>query len=372
MSNVAALIDVPTVTAPFLRFAAALRHAGFAAAPEQTRTFLAAVGVLGPRSLHDVRNAAIGIFGPAPERREDFNHVFDSVFLGRSFAAPSEGSPEDMPNAYDGGDFELLPNADEEEPSGEEATAAERLNQRLLGAEDETESLRDFRRRAPTALPRRISRRTRAAKGRLADARRAFREMLRRDGEIIALPTRARRLRQRRVLMLIDVSGSMKSGTDSRLHLAHALVQAGERVEVFTLGTRLTRITRALRHRNRDQALVLASGLVADWDGGTRLGEALAIFLSVPRFASFARGALTLVVSDGLERGGPEALISAVARLRGLSWSLLWLSPLAADPDYRPETQAMRAIAPMLDRVGDGASAASLADEILTFAKGAA
>jgi uncharacterized protein with von Willebrand factor type A (vWA) domain len=76
----------------------------------------------------------------------------------------------------------------------------------------------------------------------------------------------------------------------------------------FTLGTRLTRVTRALKHRNRDQALTLASGLVADWDGGTRLGEALAVFLSVPRFAAHARGALAIVVSDGLERGGPEAL----------------------------------------------------------------
>jgi uncharacterized protein with von Willebrand factor type A (vWA) domain len=163
----------------------------------------------------------------------------------------------------------------------------------------------------------------------------------------------------------------MKAGTEGALRLSHALVQSAERAEVFTLGTRLTRVTRALRHRNREQALVLAGGLVADWDGGTRLGEALAVFLSVPRFASFARGALVVVVSDGLERGGPEALVSAVSRMRGLAWSVLWLSPLAADPSYRPETGAMRAILPMLDRLGDGASPQALAAEILTFAKGA-
>ena len=84
-----------------------------------------------------------------------------------------------------------------------------------------------------------------------------------------------------------------------------ALVQAAERAEVFTIGTRLTRVTRALRHRSREQALTLASGLVADWDGGTRLGEALGVFLAVPRFASFARGAVVVILSDGLERGGP-------------------------------------------------------------------
>ena len=195
--------------------------------------------------------------------------------------------------------------------------------------------------------------------------------MIRRDGEISRLPTRRRRARQRRVLMLVDVSGSMKEGTEGVLRLAHALVQGGERVECFTLGTRLTRVTRALRHRNRDQALMLASGLVADWDGGTRLGEALAVFLSVPRFAAHARGALVIVVSDGLERGGPEAIEAAMGKLRALAWSVLWLSPLAADPAYRPETGGMKAILPMLDRLGDGSAPQAIAAEILGFSKGA-
>jgi len=193
--------------------------------------------------------------------------------------------------------------------------------------------------------------------------------MIRRDGELTQLPTRRRQMRQRRVLLLIDVSGSMKTLTEGTLRLAHALVQGAERVEAFTLGTRLTQITRALSHREADAALARASGLVADWDGGTRLGEALAVFLSVPRFASFARGALVIVVSDGLERGGPEALVSAMARLRRLAWGVLWLSPLAADPAYRPETTAMRAILPMLDRLGSSASVEAIADEVLGYAR---
>jgi uncharacterized protein with von Willebrand factor type A (vWA) domain len=194
--------------------------------------------------------------------------------------------------------------------------------------------------------------------------------MLRRDGEVTRLPSRARRMRQRRVLLLVDVSGSMKAGTDGVQRLAHALVQAGERVEVFTLGTRLTRISRALRYRSREQALAMAAGLVADWDGGTRLGEALQVFLGVPRFAAFARGALCVIVSDGLERGGPEALAGAMGRLRGLAWGVLWLSPLAADPAYRPETGAMRAILPALDRLGAGDTPSAIAREILAFAGG--
>jgi hypothetical protein len=356
--------------APFLAFAPALRTAGFPAAPEQVQSFIAAVGLLGPKDIHDIRRAAHAVFGPGPDRKADFDGVFDTVFLGRVFAAPGEGEAEDLPQTFDSGDFGLLPEPDDEEPSGAEATAAERLFARALRAEDEEGALRAFARALPRALPRRRSRRLGPGAG-LPDPRAAFREMMRKDGEVTRLPSRARRFRQRRVLLLVDVSGSMKAGTDGALRLAHALVQAGERVEVFTLGTRLTRVSRALRYRNRDQALAMAGGLVADWDGGTRLGEALQVFLSVPRFASFARGALCVVVSDGLERGGPEALVGAMDRLRGLAWGVLWLSPLAADPAYRPETGAMRAILPMLDHLGAGDTPPAIAREILAFSRGA-
>jgi uncharacterized protein len=359
----------PRALVPFLAFAPALRAAGFAAGPDRSEDFIAAVGLLGPRGMPDIRRAAHAVFGPGPGRRALFDAVFDAVFLGCTLAAPAEEDPEEMPDAYDAGGVELLPEAGDEEPSGAEATAAERLFERRLGAGEDA-ALRAFARALPHALPRRRSRRFRRARGNRPDARRAFRQMLRRDGEVIRLPTRARRMRQRRVLMLIDVSGSMKAGTEGAMRLAHALLRGGERAEAFTLGTRLTRVTRALRLRDPAQALAQASGLVADWDGGTRLGEALAVFLSVPRFASLARGALVVVVSDGLERGGPEALVASMARLRGLAWGVLWLSPLAADPAYRPETGAMRAILPMLDRLGDGASPPAIAREILGFGQG--
>ncbi|MEO1680463.1 MAG: VWA domain-containing protein [Pseudomonadota bacterium] len=363
--------SLPRSLDPFLAFPAALRQAGFAAAPEQTQGFIAATGLLGPTSLADIRHAATALYGPAPERQAAFDEVFDSVFLGRAFAAPADGAPQDLPEAYDAAKFELMPEESEEEPSGAEATATERLTARALDGTAEDAALRAFARAAPAALPRRRSRRLRQGRGRLADPARAFRQMLRHDGELTTLPTRQRRLRQRRVLLLVDVSGSMKAGTEGTLRFAHALMQAGERVEAFTLGTRLTRVTRALRHRSREQALTRASGLVADWDGGTRLGEALSVFLSIPRFAAFARGAMVVIVSDGLERGGPDALIGAMTRLENLAWSILWLSPLAAEQGYRPETGALTAIAPRIDRFGDGRSPASMAREVLSYARGA-
>ncbi|MEM6943377.1 MAG: VWA domain-containing protein, partial [Pseudomonadota bacterium] len=199
--------------------------------------------------------------------------------------------------------------------------------------------------------------------------RRTLRAALRREGEAIALLRRRRRYRQRRIVLLIDVSGSMRERTDERLALAHCLAQAAERVEVFTLGTRLTRITRDLRARDRARALAHVGRLVADLDGGTRIGEALETFLAVPRYAGFARGALVVALSDGLERGSPDAMIGAVRRLSRLAWRLDWLSPLAADPAYRPATAGLGAVLGDLDRLGDGGSTEAIAEHLLSLGR---
>ena len=144
----------------------------------------------------------------------------------------------------------------------------------------------------------------------------------------------------------------MKARTEAHLRFAHALVRAADRIEVFTIGTRLTRVTRALQLKNREQALATASGLVSDWDGGTRIGDALQAFLAVPRFAGAARGAVVLILSDGLERGDPKAMTDAVKRLAARAWHLSWMTPLAADPGYRPETAALKSILPHHRRAG--------------------
>jgi uncharacterized protein with von Willebrand factor type A (vWA) domain len=355
----------PRALDPFLAFPRVLREEGFLAAPAQTEGFLAAVGLLGPRSIQDVRRAAHAIFGPGPDRRQEFDDLFDLVFLGRAVLASGEATAEDAPQAFDAGEMEELLPPEEQDPSGREASRRERLFARDFGAAEEAALLAAFARALPGALPRRRSRRFETSGGGLADPRRAFRDMARRDGEVLRLPTRRRRARQRRVLALIDVSGSMKGGTEGALGIAHAIIRAAERAEAFTLGTRLTRVTRALRRRDRDQALALAAGLVADWDGGTRLGEALAVFLSVPRFAGFARGAVVIVISDGLERGGPEALVAAMTRLRALAWRIVWLSPLAADRSYRPQTGAMRAILPLIDHLDAGGDVAAMAGALV-------
>jgi uncharacterized protein len=192
---------------------------------------------------------------------------------------------------------------------------------------------------------------------------------MRNAGEFIRMRRRRRGLRQRRLVLLIDVSGSMKERTRAHLAFAHALTRAADSVEVFTIGTRLTRITRALRLKNRDQALATAALIVADWDGGTRIGEALDAFLAIPRFSALARGAAVVVLSDGLERGDPTAMADAVARFSRLAWKTVWLTPLAADPGFEPRTAGLVAARPFLDELADGGSLDSICDHVLDLAR---
>lgn len=362
-------VAVPRPAVPFLTFAPLLRANGFAASPDQTESFVTGVGLLGPRALSDVHRAARAVFGPLPERAEAFDALFRAHFLGQTLAAPASTPDEERAFEPEDGSADLL-EATEENESGADATAAEALAGRSFGALDDGEALRRFRRAAPDALPRRTSRRLKVGRiGHRPHLRRALREAVRRDGELLTLPRLRRRTAQRRLLLLIDISGSMKSETDRSLRFAHALMAAAERCEVFTLGTRLTRVTRPLRLKNRTAALDAASAAVADWDGGTRLGDALQAFLAVPRYAGFARSACVIVLSDGLERGDPAALVSAVERLDRLAWQILWLSPLATDPGYTPQTEAMSAVARRIGRIGDGGSTAAVAQEVLNVAR---
>jgi uncharacterized protein with von Willebrand factor type A (vWA) domain len=366
-------VTLPRALTPFVAFPALLRANGFAVSPDQTTAFVAATGLLGPRSIEDIHRAARATLAPQPERFDAFDALFRLAFLGQTLAAPAAADFEDEETeAYDDRDGGETPPEGEEEPSGAEASGAERLFARAFAAASEAEALRRFRRAAPDRLPKRRSRRRAAASRGEPDLRRALRDAVKRDGELVSLPTRARRDTARRVLLLADVSGSMKERTDSHLRFAHALARAHAPTEVFTLGTRLTRVTRALRRREVSQALALASTLVADWDGGTRLGDALQAFLAVPRFAAFARGALVVILSDGLERGDPAALVDAVERLRRHAWGLLWLTPLAGEPGFAVETAALGAVLPFLDRLGDGSSAGRLCAEVLGFERRAA
>lgn len=364
---------LPRAIEPMVAFAQALRGAGFAIAPDQTIGFIAAVGLLGPGDILDIHKAGLALFAIPPERRGEYDAVFRSVFLGQTVAAPVIGAEEDELQVHEPTGAETDTEVEDDDSDiGDEASAAERLGHRTLTPGQANRVLEMFSRDLPGRLPLRTSYRRRARKsGDKLDIRRTLREAARHDGDIVRLRETARKRRPRKILFLIDVSGSMEQGTENVLRLAHALVQGAERAEVFTLATRLTRITPALRPGDRAQALDRASAVIADVDGGTRLGAAMAAFLAVPRYAAFARGAAVVVISDGLERDDIGPLVAAVDRLSRLAWRLDWLTPLLADPNYRPETAAMAAIQPMTTRLGDGSDIAAMADHILGLARAA-
>ena len=359
----------PAAARPFLAFPALLRAHGFAIAPEQTTAFMAGTTLLGPRSIDDIRLAARATLAPPPERLAEFDALFSSFFEGRTVAAPAapdQESAEEVRVRDEGGGLLEPPEAERAHQAGEAASAAEILSTRRLAPLGEDLVLLRLARAASSRLPqRRVRRRRVARQGDRIALRRALRLAVRHDGELIDLPRLKRRTALRPVLLLIDVSGSMKGRTNDHLRLAHTLAQTPLRMETFTLGTRLTRITRALRLKQRDQALAAASIMVADWDGGTRIGDALHAFLAVPRFSGFARGAYALILSDGLERGEPETMVDAVRRLARLAWRLDWFTPLAADPAFRPQTAGLAGSLPYIDHLADGSSIQSIARHVL-------
>jgi hypothetical protein len=356
---------MPPAAAYLAAFGATLRRNGFAANSDQTTLFLASLPLLGPGGIDDLRQAALACYGPFPERRGEFDALFRAHFYGDALAVGSAETLEEK-LAENGA---AAPERADDEQSGDSASASERLQERLFPGRAADDALRRLGALLPERLPRRKAFRQRvSSRGQTIDLRRSLRQITRNDGDILHPEMTVRSVKPRNLVILIDVSGSMKTATDEYLRLAHLVAQRAAGVEVFTFATRLSRITPALRLRDPAAALAAASARVADWDGGTRIGPCLAEFLSVPRYASFARGAAVLVISDGIERGDASDFVKTVWRLSRLAWRLSWATPLAADPRFEPRTRALRAVLPALDDLVDGSSLAALAEFLLTLA----
>ena len=174
---------------------------------------------------------------------------------------------------------------------------------------------------------------------------------------------RRRRDRHRRIVLLLDVSGSMEVYARALVRFAHASVVGRGQVEAFTLGTRCTRITRELRSRDPDAAQRAAAGAVADWSGGTRLGEGLQAFNDGWGLRGMARGATVVILSDGWDRGAPYLLAEQVQRLHRVTHRLVWVNPLKAGAGFTPTARGMAAALPHLDALVEGHSLAAL-DEL--------
>jgi uncharacterized protein with von Willebrand factor type A (vWA) domain len=194
-----------------------------------------------------------------------------------------------------------------------------------------------------------VTRRTRpAARGPL-DPARTVREALRRGGELARLRRRARVERPPAIVALCDISGSMGRYSEMLLRFVHALLAERGRGHVFLFATRLSNATRALRHRDVDDALARCGREVTDWASGTRLGACLREFNRTWSRRVLATGAVVLLVTDGLDREDTAGLADEVARLRRSCRRLIWLNPLLRYAGFEPRAAGVRALYPNVD-----------------------
>ncbi len=341
-------------------FARTLRAAGVEASPDRVHLTVQATAWLDPSRRDDVYWAGRLTLCAGPDDIDRYDRAFAAYFAGETAPPLRRVAPVQVvrPVAVPGSER----SAGEERPGAElpasTASELEVLRHRdLVGLTPaEREVVRTLIAAIDPLGPARLSRRHRPAHRGAVDAHRTVRELLRRGGEPARLERKVRRVRPRRLVVLVDVSGSMQPYADPFLRFAHAAARRRPGTEVFTVGTRLTRVTREMRGRDPSAALMAVSGAVPDWSGGTRLGELLKAFLDRWGQRGLARGAVVVVASDGWERGDAELLGEQMRRLGRLAYRVVWANPHRGKPGYSPMTGGMLAALPYVDDFVDGHS----------------
>ncbi|PKW26339.1 vWA domain-containing protein [Phycicoccus duodecadis] len=345
-----------------LGFARALRAAGVNVTADRERTYLEAVAAAGLEDPAAVYHAGRGTLCGSPADLERHDLVFAEWFGGtRAGTKAREPLRRQMSQADLTGEDASGQGGDDTEVVKAAASSTEVLRHRdvaELSRAEREELLRLFGSLRPRAPRRRAHRHERARRGQV-DARATLRATLRRMGEPGEVAWRRRTTRPRRVVLLIDVSGSMSAYADALVRLAHTYCVSDVPTEVFTLGTRLTHITRPLLQRDPDRAIVAAGAAVPDWSGGTRLAEGLKVFLDRWGRRGMARGAVVVIFSDGWERDQPEALGEQVRRLAQVAHRVVWANPHRGRTGYEPVQGGIMAVLPHVDDFVAGHSMAA-------------
>jgi hypothetical protein len=326
-------------------FGRALRDEGLGVGTDRIESFCTAASLLPPEELYWAGRATL-------VSREQDLEVYDRVFV-RFFGGQERDARR----------VRVRVQAAPVEVDVALASPLELLREKSFArcTRDELAQLAALLARLPLVAPLRRSRRREPARRPGAfDLRRTLRRSLRTGGDPATRFYRERRLKRRRVVLLLDVSGSMADYSRALVLFAHAALRAQPDWEVFCFGTRLTRLTRALSVGDPNEAFSRAAQEVVDWDGGTRIGEAFKRFLDEYGHQGLARGAVVVVCSDGLDVGEPELLAEQMARLSRLSHRVFWLNPLKEDPAYEPLARGMHAALPYVDVFASGHNFASL------------
>ena len=369
-------------TAAAVRFAAAMRQAGLHADLDAVIGFARALTLIDLASEDDVRAAGGAFFVDRAEERLLYDAVFDSYWLRRPHpdqlpdshgagerhprsqpphAEQGRGASEAAGGEEGGGEREEIePIGDADDSSADETgisstlaySAAEALRSKSF-EEMTPEELRDANGLVDELRPRLEQRRTRRYRlhhrGSLLAPRAMMRRSLGTGGDPFDWVWRQRRTHPRSIIAICDISGSMEQHSRFALRLIHALTRVDVRTEAFVFGTRLTRITTQLRHRDPDQALREVAASVHDWAGGTQIGQALHVFNRRWARRVLRSSAIVIIVSDGWDRGSPRMVAEEMDLLRRRCHRLIWLNPLAGTTGYEPRTAGMAAAYPFID-----------------------
>jgi uncharacterized protein len=350
----------------FIEFAHDLRFHGMVIGSDDVITYLSAISVLDASDIMDVYwSGRIALV-----RKKDniplYNKRFQAFFLDISDNEPdarkvklkssaNAGATLEVPNVEQGLPGEVI---EDETRLGYMASAAD-ISRHKAFADCSDEELSRFRKlisMLKVSPPKRRTYRTQSTpKGKVLDMRRMARETMRSLGEPKDLMYIKRKEKLRSIVFILDVSGSMADYSRNLLQLAYSARRANTKVEVFCFGTRLTRITKSIDKRTPDEAMRLAGESVLDWDGGTRIGDAIAAFVKESRRSRLGRGAIVVICSDGLDQGEPQALDKAMQTLSRLAHKVIWVNPHKGDnEDYKPNTIGMMIADPYIDRIFSG------------------
>ncbi len=338
------MVDGVEFTRVLVGFGRELRRAGLPVGTGDVLTYGAAGALLNPADLVDLYWAGRSTL----VTRRDHLPVYDAVFRRYFLDEPEEDGappPYSVRQRTDAAATLQLPDP-EHGPAGTPEDERE-ARMGLVASGATTMRHRSFAACTPEEL---------------AALRRIVRAAVRRFGEPGELAWRTRRLRTRPLTLVLDVSGSMADYSRALLQFAHGTSRSARKVEVFCFGTRLTRITRQLDHRRPDDALRAAAARVVDWEGGTRIGESLATFVREWGRRGMSRGGIVVICSDGLDRGDPETLDTALRKLTRLSHKIVWLNPHKGGhgEDWVPSSLGMVVAAPYIDELLSGHDLASL------------
>ncbi len=265
---------------------------------------------------------------PAPGQRR----VAEAMAAPRE-ARPKEDTPPELDSVLTVSERELLQDMDFEQMTAADINNAKAEIRRL---------------RLPLDL-RRTRRVRRDSRGPRIDLAGTLRKSLRHGGEITDFARTSRVVRPPPLVVLCDISGSMARYAQVLLHFLHAVANDRDRVHVFLFGTRLSNITRQLKHRDAEVAFQMVAHAVPDWSGGTRIGEALAEFNRRWAKRVLGQGAVVLLVTDGLDRDGAAGLAENMDRLHRSCRRLIWLNPLLRWQGFQPKSQGIRAMLPHVD-----------------------